>query len=127
MPVQGVETTPVWPLAVYLAAVVFVVAGMIVTSWFLGQRHKERATGMPYESGIVPTGSARMRFANEFHLIAMFFVVIDIEAVFIFAWAVAARELGWAGYVEVFIFVAILVASSISARKARSTGVRPPY
>jgi NADH-quinone oxidoreductase subunit A len=113
VPVQGVETTPVWPLAVYFAAVVFVVAGMVVASWLLGQRHNERATGQPYESGLIPTGSARMRFANEFHLIAMFFVVIDLEAVFIFAWAVAARELGWAGYVEVLVFIAVLAAALI--------------
>jgi NADH-quinone oxidoreductase subunit A len=79
----------------------------------LGQRHSEPATGEPYEGGIVSEGSARVRFSARYYLVAMFFVVFDLEAVFLFAWAVAARELGWAGYFEVLLFVAVLVASLI--------------
>ncbi len=100
-----------WPFAVYFVAVVAVVAAMIAISHVLGERHAERATGQPYESGIVSEGSARVRFPVKFYLVAMFFVVFDLEAVFLFAWAVAARELGWAGYVEAMIFTAVLLAA----------------
>ena len=88
----------IWPLAVYFAAVILIVAGMLVLSYVLGQRHTEPATGAPFESGIVSEGSVHVRLSVKFYLVAMFFVVFDLEAVFIFLWAVAGRELGWAGY-----------------------------
>ena len=82
-----------WPLAVYLVAVLVLVAGMIGVSYVLGERHKEKATGEPYESGIVATGTARVRLSVKYYLMAMFFVIFDLEAAFIFAWAVAFKEL----------------------------------
>ncbi len=100
--------TPLWPLLAYFGAALLVVGSMIGLSWLLGQRHHEPATGQPYESGIKSTGSARLRFGARFYLFAMFFLIFDLESVFIFAWAVAAREAGWAGYIEVLIFIAIL-------------------
>ena len=102
-----------WPLVVYVAAAVLTAAGMLGLSYVLGEKHRQRATGEPYESGIVSTGSARLRLSAKFYLVAVFFVIFDIEAVFIFAWAVAAREAGWAGYVEVLIFIAILMAGLV--------------
>jgi NADH-quinone oxidoreductase subunit A len=102
-----------WPLGVYFALVVLVVAGMLAASYVLGQRHGGGATGAPYESGIVSEGSARIRLSAKFYLIAMFFVIFDIEAAFIFAWAVAAREVGWAGFTEITIFIAILAAALV--------------
>jgi NADH-quinone oxidoreductase subunit A len=84
---------------------------MIGASWLLGERHRDPHTALPYESGIVSEGSARVRLNVKFYLVAMFFVIFDLEAVFIFAWAIAARELGWAGYAEVVIFIGILLAA----------------
>lgn len=103
------NTSALWPLLVFLAAAVALVTGMIGLSAVLGQRHRERTTGEPYESGIIPTGSARIHFDVKFYLMAVFFVIFDLEAVFIFAWAVAARRLGWAAYVEIVIFIGFLV------------------
>jgi NADH-quinone oxidoreductase subunit A len=100
-----------WPLAVYFAAVVVIVTVMITLSFVLGERHQDRQTGEPYESGILSTGTARVRFDIKFYLIAMFFVIFDLEAVFIFAWAVSIRETGWAGYAEMLIFIGVLVAA----------------
>lgn len=100
-------------MAVYAALVVLNVAGMLFLSSLLGQRHSERATGEPYESGMVPTGTARMRFTIKFYLVAMLFVIFDLEVVFVLAWAVALRELGWAGYVEILIFVGVLFAALV--------------
>jgi NADH-quinone oxidoreductase subunit A len=102
-----------WPLVVYFLAVIFIAAAMIGLSYFLGQRHQERATGQPYESGIVSTGTARVRLSAQFYLIAMFFVIFDLETVFIFAWAVSAREAGWVGYVEILVFIVFLMAALV--------------
>ena len=103
-----------WPLAVYFAGVIFLVGiGMVGLSFLLGQRHKDRATGEPYESGIVSQGTARIRLSAKFYHVAMFFVVFDLEAVFIFAWAVAIRDLGWLGYIEVIVFIGVLFAGLV--------------
>ena len=100
-----------WPLAVYTILVGLLVMAMLSMSFVLGQRHHDRATGSPYESGILSEGSARVRFSAKFYMIAMFFVIFDLEAVFLFAWAVAVRETGWAGYAEVFLFIMVLLAT----------------
>ncbi len=107
------DTPSLWPLLVYGGAALSVVVFMVALSYLLGQRHQEGATGEPYESGILSSGSARLRFAARFYLIAVFFLIFDLEAVFIFAWAVAARELGWAGYIEIAVFIGILVATLV--------------
>ena len=102
-----------WPLGVYFILVILLVGGMLGVSYLLGQRHQERATGSPYEAGILSEGSARVRLSAKFYLVAVFFVIFDLEAVFIVAWAVAGRELGWAGYWEMFLFVMILIAALV--------------
>ena len=100
-----------WPLGVYFLAVIAAVGGMVGGAYLIGERHREPATGEPYESGIAPTGSARIRFSAHFYLVAMFFVIFDLEGVFLFAWAVAVKELGWLGYAEILVFVGILIAA----------------
>jgi NADH-quinone oxidoreductase subunit A len=102
-----------WPFVVYFLATLGLVTAMILISYFLGERHEERVTGEPYESGILPTGSARLRFSIKFYLIAMFFVIFDVESVFVFAWAIAFRELGWAAYIEMLVFISILISALI--------------
>ena len=99
---------PLWPFAVYAAAALVVASAMIGISHVLGQRHSDRETSEPYESGISSTGTARLRFSAHFYLIAMLFVIFDIEAVFLFAWAVAYRDVGWAGYLGALVFIAVL-------------------
>ncbi len=104
-------STGLWPLIIYFAAVLGLVVIMITLSYFLGERHREKQTEEPYESGIMSTGTARVRFDIKFYLIAMFFVIFDLEAIFIFAWAVSVRESGWPGYIEMLIFIGILSAA----------------
>lgn len=101
----------IWPLLVYFVFVVVLVAAVLVASYLLGPRHSEPATAEPYEGGIVSQGSAHVRFSMRYYLVAMFFVVFDLEAVFVYAWAGAAREVGWAGYWGVALFVATLAAA----------------
>src|SRR6201993_4885842 len=100
-----------WPLLVYFVFVVFLVAAVLGVSYLLGQRHSEPATGETYEGGIVSEGSARVRFFARYYLIAMFFVLFDLEAVFLFAWSSAVRELDWAGFSEVLLFDAVPFAA----------------
>jgi NADH-quinone oxidoreductase subunit A len=100
-----------WPLALYLTIVGMLVVAMLGLSFVLGQRHQERATGYPYESGILSEGSARVRLSAKFYQIAIFFVIFDLEAVFLFAWAIAVRETGWAGYAEMLLFIMVLLAT----------------
>ena len=111
---NGSATSPtvLWPLIVYIGAVSLMVAFMLLFSALLGERHKEtRAAGEPYEAGIVSTGSARLRFHASFYLMAMFFVIFDLEAAFIYAYAVAFQKLGWTAYAEMTVFIFILAAA----------------
>ncbi|MGD8403960.1 MAG: NADH-quinone oxidoreductase subunit A [Anaerolineales bacterium] len=107
------QTVGLWPLGVYFIAVVVLLVGMLVISYILGERHKEHATDEPYESGMPIIGTARQRLTAKFYLVAMFFVIFDLEAVFVIAWALAARPLGWAGYIEIFIFIGVLMAALV--------------
>ena len=102
-----------WPLGLYFLIALVVAGSMIGLSYVLGERHSDRATGQPYESGIVSTGTARVRLSVKFYIVAMLFVIFDLEAVFIFAYAVAYEEVGWAGYAGLLVFVAVLVVALI--------------
>ena len=94
-----------WPLVASSVSVVALVGVILLLSHWLGERHENRATHEVYESGMVATGTSRLRFPSHFYLIAMFFVIFDLETAFIVAWAVSFRELGWAGYFAVLIFI----------------------
>lgn len=108
-----VNAPVLWPLIVYFIAVLLLVGAMMLISYVLGERHREKETGEPYESGITTTGSARIRLSAQFYLIAMFFVIFDLESAFVVAWAIAARQLGWAGYAEILVFIGFLLAALI--------------
>jgi NADH-quinone oxidoreductase subunit A len=100
-----------WPLVVYFALVLALVGGMLGVSAVLGERHRQPATGLPYEGGVASQGGARLRLSARFYLVAMFFVIFDLEAVFVFSWAVAVRALGWRGYAEIAGFAGVLLAT----------------
>lgn len=102
-----------WPFVVYAALVLIIASSMIGLSAILGERHKERFTDQPYEGGILSEGSARGRFSIKFYMIAMFFVLFDLESVFLYSWAVGARDMGWIGYWEALIFIGVLLAALV--------------
>jgi len=121
-----------WSFVIYSVAVIGLVCIMLLLSFFLGERHRDRETHEPYESGVKTTGMARLRFSSQFYLIAILFVIFDLEAVFLFAWAVAVPETGWTGFVAATVFIIILAAALIyewktgaleiiSQRKGRTT------
>lgn len=98
-----------WPFIAFAFIVISIIVLMIGLSYVLGERHKEKTTDEPYESGIPPTGNARLRFSSGFYIIAMFFVIFDLDAAFIMLWAVSFRELGIAGYLGILVFIVLLV------------------
>jgi NADH-quinone oxidoreductase subunit A len=98
---------------VYFTAVLALVATMLGLSWMLGQRRTNRATNMPFESGVLPVGSPQIQLSVEFYLVAIFFVIFDMETVFIFAWAIAFFELGWEGFAAIAVFILILAVALV--------------
>ena len=102
-----------WSFGVYLWVIAWLCILMLGISFFLGARNKGRAGKEPFESGIVSVGGARLRFSAKFYLVAMMFVIFDAEALFLYAWAVSAKEAGWAGFIEISIFIAVLLVGLI--------------
>lgn len=100
-----------WPIGVYFIAVLCLVTGMIGGSYLLGQRIRNRQDAQPYESGIASTGSARVRLSADFYLFAMFFVIFDLESVFVYSWCIVAREAGWLAYAQMCVFCGVVLAS----------------
>jgi NADH-quinone oxidoreductase subunit A len=98
-------------LAVYFLAVFGLVGLMLGASYVLGGRDSGRAKEEPFESGAVSVGSAQLRMPAKFYLVAMFFVIFDLEAVFLYAWAVSVRQNGWTGFAIVAIFIVVLLAA----------------
>jgi NADH-quinone oxidoreductase subunit A len=109
------ETQSLLPFLVYSLSVVGILAVTLILAWLLGSRTRQRpATVMPFESGILSVGSAEeLRLSVEFYLIAMFFVIFDLETIFIFAWAVAFYDLGWRGYLGSAVFIGVLLAALV--------------
>jgi NADH-quinone oxidoreductase subunit A len=98
-----------WALAAYGGVALVLAGAMLILSHVLGQRHRQDATGEPYESGVASTGSAELRFSARFYIVAMLFVVFDLEAVFLFAWSLVVKEAGWTGFWGASVFVLILL------------------
>jgi NADH-quinone oxidoreductase subunit A len=100
----------IFAFIIYALAAIGVVAFMIGFSHVLGERHEARFRNEPFESGMPLTGDARIRYSSHFYMVAMFFVIFDLDAAFIFTYAVAYKEVGWPGYIGLAFFVGILVA-----------------
>ena len=106
---NALQNESYWPILAYAAIVLVAVTAILILSYLLGQRHAEKATGEVFESGIMPTGSARLHFSSDFYLIAMFFVIFDLETAFIVAWAIGYEEAGRPGFIGALVFVGVLL------------------
>ena len=116
-------------LLIYFLATVGLVIIILALSHVLGQRRRDKATIEPFESGVVSVGDAHLRFSAQFFLVAIFFVIFDLEAVFLFAWVIGFHESGLAGFIEASIFIVILLAGlaylwKLGALDWRSSGGR---
>ena len=102
-----------WATAVYVVATLAICALMLIGSALLGSQSQARARNEPFESGVVAASPERLRLSAKFYLVAMFFVIFDVEALFLYAYAVSAKEVGWMGWIEAAIFIFILTASLV--------------
>lgn len=102
-----------WAVAVFVVVILLVCGAMLGVSALLGGRTHGRAKNDPFESGIVSVGDARLRLPAKFYLVAMFFVIFDVEALFLYAWAVSLRESGWIGLIEAATFIFILMVGLV--------------
>src|SRR6202021_2039727 len=99
-----------FPVLVQVVIAIVGGAGLVAISFLLGKRVRNRVKDSPYESGVAPTGSARERFSVKFYLVAIVFILFDIEAVFLYPWAVVFRELKLFGFFEMLIFVVLILS-----------------
>src|SRR3984893_3106556 len=99
-----------FPVLVQAAIAIVVAAALVAISFLLGKRVRNRVKDSPYESGMAPTGSARERFSVKFYLVAIVFILFDIEAIFLYPWAVVYRELKMFGFFEMLVFVVLILS-----------------
>lgn len=99
-----------FPVLVQIAIALLVATALVALSYLIGQRVKDRVKDSPYECGIVPTGTARERFSVKFYLVAIVFILFDIEAVFLYPWAVVYRELKMFAFVEMLLFIILILS-----------------
>lgn len=104
-------TTDLRAFLIYGFAVIAIVGTMLGLSFVLGQRKNAHSKNLPFESGIVSVGSAQFHTTIHFYLPAILFIIFDLEVVFLFAWALVVREAGWAGFIEIAIFISVLLVA----------------
>lgn len=102
-----------WALGIYILAAIAICLTMIGLAAVCGGRAYSRAKNKPFESGVESVGTARLRFSAKFYLVAMFFVIFDVEALYLFAWSVSVRESGWLGFAEACTFIILLLVGLI--------------
>lgn len=99
----------IFSLAVYVVLILIFIASQLLIAAWLGDKKITPEKLRPYESGVIPTGNARLHSPVPFYLVAIFFLIFDVEAVFIFTWAIAQGELGWSGWMQVSFFILVLL------------------
>ncbi len=103
----------IFSLVVFTLIVLGLIGVLLFVSAWLGERRWTPEKQRPYESGIIPTGNARLRYPVPFYLVAIFFLIFDVEGAYIFSWAVAVDDLGWAGWLQMTFFIIVLLAGLV--------------
>ncbi len=101
------------PILLFMVIAIGLVAVIVLLSELLGKKKHFPAKDIPYECGMDPIGDARHRYTVRFYVIAMFFIVFDVEAIFLYPWAVIFKSLGWFGFMEMLVFIGILVVGLV--------------
>ncbi|HYM81639.1 MAG TPA: NADH-quinone oxidoreductase subunit A [Candidatus Limnocylindria bacterium] len=109
-----------FPILLFLLVAIAFAGGTILLSTIIVPRRKNAAKMSSYECGVEPVGDARERFSIKFYLVAVLFILFDIEAVFLYPWAVSFRQLGWYGLIEMVLFIVILLVGYLYLLKQRA-------
>jgi NADH-quinone oxidoreductase subunit A len=109
-----------FPILLFLLVAIAFAGGTILLSTLIVPRRKNAAKMSTYECGVEPVGDARERFSIKFYLVAVLFILFDIEAVFLYPWAVSFKQLGWYGLIEMILFIAILLVGYLYLLKKRA-------
>ena len=99
-----------FPILLQAVIAMALAAGLLTVSYLLGKKVRNKVKDTPYESGIIPTGDARHRFSVKFYLVGMLFILFDIAAIFLYPWVVVYRDLKMFGFVEMLIFVVLVLS-----------------
>ncbi|MXP67302.1 NADH-quinone oxidoreductase subunit A [Pantoea sp. Aalb] len=116
-----------WSFIAFVFVILNLCIFMLLGGWLLGGRAHGRYKNTPFESGIQSVGDTHIRFSAKFYLIAMFFVIFDVEALFLYAWSISIRENGWIGFIEATIFIAILLIGLIYLTRVGALNWTPNY
>ncbi|HXW52671.1 MAG TPA: NADH-quinone oxidoreductase subunit A [Myxococcota bacterium] len=111
-------------LAIYILGV-FAVVAVMLSSYFLGERGKNHGRDRPYESGIKSYGSTRLKFFTQYFLLAILFVIFDLESVFLYLWSSAIRAVGWPGFLQMSFFIGMLLLALLYAFRAGVLNLLP--
>ncbi len=98
-----------FPVIIYAVVAVVIIGSLLLAAWWLGAKTTNRNKELPYESGVIPSGSARRALIIPFYLIAIFFIVFDVESAFIFTWAPVWDQLGMSGLLHITFFIVTLL------------------
>jgi len=110
---QSSQIEQVWPIAAYFLILIAMLIFMMLLSHFMGPKTKSRAKNTPYESGVISVNDNKTRFTSHFFLYAIFFVIFDLETIYLFAWVIAFEDVGWMGFIEASVFIFVLLAALV--------------
>lgn len=102
-----------WAFAIFSIGAIALCIAMLSGAFFLGGRARARSKNIPYESGIDSVGSTHMRLSAKFYCVAIFFVIFDVEALYLYTWAIAIPESGWIGFMEAGLFIFVLLVGLV--------------
>ncbi len=106
-----------FPIFLQVVLAIVIAGGVLITSHLVGRRVQSKAKDQPYECGVTPTGDARGRLSVKFYLVAMLFILFDVEIVFLFPWAVVFRELKMFGFLSMLLYMVVILAGFLFAWK----------
>ncbi|VFP87218.1 NADH-quinone oxidoreductase subunit A [Candidatus Erwinia haradaeae] len=116
-----------WTFFSFIFSSVILCFIMLLGSWFLGSTLRGRHTHTPFESGISSVRGEQLRVSAKFYLVAMFFVIFDVEALYLYAWSISIRESGWVGFIEASLFVVVLIISLFYLVRSKALDWSPSY
>jgi NADH-quinone oxidoreductase subunit A len=117
----------IFALTIYAILILAVIASQLFLASWLGERKPSIEKSRPYECGIIPTGSARFRYPVPFYLIAIFFLIFDVEGAYILSWAVTYKDLGWGGWAQMAFFIVVLLLGLLYIWKRGGLDWRPAH